>query len=447
MVDFSGLASIVSGAVLLPADAGYEVETAGFVSRVIHRPDAVVAATSTTDVATTVRFARDHGLPVSVMATGHGSYAAIAGGILITTSRLDSLSLEGTIATIGAGVRWGDVIAAAAAHGLAPIAGSSSNVGVVGYLAGGGLGPLARSHGFSSDYVRGFTVVDGTGAVLTVSAGENTDLFWALRGGKGGLGIVTSVELELVGLESLYAGSLLFDGPDIETAYRAWVAYTSVAPEDVTTSAMLIRFPPFEQVPPPLRGRTLLSLRFAYPGDPATGEELAAPLRAAAPVYLDSLGPLSASDVALIHNDPTDPGPSWTAGLALDEVEQDFASVVLGFVGFGQDTPLMAVEVRHIGGATATDVPGGSAVGGRGAEFVLGIVAMAAVPEQLPVVKAAATELIDALEPWTREENTINFFPATLDDPYAGSWSRTTFARLAAIRLTHDPDRVFPYGK
>lgn len=446
MTDFGSLSTRVSGPVLLPGDEGYADEVAGFISRVSHHPDAVVGATSAADVAATVRFARENALTVRVLATGHGSSAQVEGGILVRTSRLDSIEIDGNLATIGAGVRWKEVIAAAAPLGLAPIAGSSDNVGVVGYLAGGGLGPLARSHGFSSDYVRGFTVVDGTGEVLEVDSSSNPDLFWALRGGKGGLGIVISVTIELVELDMFYAGSLMFDGPDIETALRGWVAYTSDAPDDVTTSAVLLRFPPFEQVPPPLRGRTLLSLRFAYPGDLVRGELLAAPLRLVAPVYLDSLGPLAVADVATIHGDPTEPSPGWTAGMTLDALDQDFASAVLGDVGFGLQTPLMAVEVRHIGGATSTDVPGGSAVGGRGAEFVLGIVAMAPVPEALHAVQGAAAALVSSLEPWVREETTINFFPATLANPYTSSWSPSVYERLAAIRLAHDPDHVFPYG-
>src|SRR5699024_5987064 len=121
-----------------------------------------------------------------------------------------ALDAGSRVATIGAGVRWGAVVALGAEAGLAPITGSSTNVGVVGYLLGGGLGPLSRSHGFSSDFLRGATVVLASGEVVHASETENPDLLWALRGGKGGFGVVTSVEVELVPLPDLYAGALVF---------------------------------------------------------------------------------------------------------------------------------------------------------------------------------------------------------------------------------------------
>ncbi len=163
-------------------------------------------------------------------------------------------------------MRWKAVIDAADAFGLAPITGSSTNVGVVGYLLGGGLGPLGRSHGFSSDYVRGFTLVTPTGEIVEVGPDQHADLFWALRGGKLGLGIVTSVRVELVPMPELYAGSLAFQGDDIEPAYRAWVAFTATAPDDVTTSAALMHFPPLPFIPEVFRGKDILMLRFARPG-------------------------------------------------------------------------------------------------------------------------------------------------------------------------------------
>lgn len=108
------------------------------------------------------------------------------------------------------------MIEAVAGHGLTPIAGASTDVGVVGYILGGGLGPLARSHGFSSDYLTGLTVVTGSGESLEASETENADLFWALRGGKVGFGIVTEVRMRLVKLPMLYAGSLFFEEKDID---------------------------------------------------------------------------------------------------------------------------------------------------------------------------------------------------------------------------------------
>ena len=184
MIDIAELRSRVSGTVLRPADEGFAAEVAGFNLAIEQTPDVAVVATSTADVVEAVLFARELALPVRVQSTGHGAHDRITEGVLVSTRRMASVKLDPAtrVATIGAGARWSRVIAAGAPLGLAPIAGASSSVGVVGYLTGGGFGPLARSHGVSSDYVRGFTVVTGTGDVVEASATSNADLFWALRG-------------------------------------------------------------------------------------------------------------------------------------------------------------------------------------------------------------------------------------------------------------------------
>ena len=397
------------------------------------------------DVSRVVRFARDNGLVVNVQATGHGAESPISGGILINTSRLDSLSIDAAakIATVGAGVRWGAVVAAAADARLAPITGSSPTVGAVGLIMGGGLGPLARSHGFASDYARGFTVVVGSGEIVEATATENPDLFWALRGGKNALGIVTEARIGLVDLEQLYAGTLLFAEEDIETVARAWTDWTATAHPDVTTSIAVMRFPDFEMVPPPMRGKTLLALHFTYPGDAAVGEQLAAPLRAAAPVYLDALGPLAARDVAQIHNDPTEPGPGWATGALLASLDQDFVTAWLGVVGAGHQVPAVMSEVRHLGSATTTDVPEGSAVGGRAAGYTLTFIGAPNPALFAGPVPAAADALFAAVGPWLAEETNINFGGSTRPGQTGVPWSPSTLARLTEVREKYDPAGVF----
>lgn len=445
MTDFAALRSLVSGPVLEPTDPGFTEEAGGFNLAIIHAPDAVVGVTSAADVAATVRFARDKGLTLEVLATGHGSVKPIEGGILITTRRLDTVAIdpEARIATIGAGTRWAAVVAAAADHGLAPITGAAPTVGAVGFLMGGGLGPLARAYGFSSDYARGFTVVTGDGAVIEASASENPELFWALRGGKDGLGVVTELRVALVELTELYAGSLMFAEENIEAVARGWVDWTTSAPNDVTTSIGILRFPDFEQVPPPLRGRTLLHLRFARPGATTEGERIAAPLRALAPVYLDQLGPLSPREVGTIHNDPTDPGPAWASGAALEQIDQDFVSRWLELVGAGAEAPLVLAELRHIGAATATDVPEGSAVGGRSAEYLLTLIGAPNPALFSEVVPGFADAVFAAVAPWLAAETTVNFIGAVRPGQKGVPWAPETLERLLAARSTWNPNGTF----
>lgn len=396
---------------LTPHDPDFAAEVAGFNATAVLTPDIVVCATSTDDIVEAVRLARARGHSLHVQATGHGGPIPIRAGVLVSTKRMTGVAVDPAtkIATIAAGAQWAPVVAAAAKHGLAPITGSATNVGVVGYLLGGGLGPLARSHGVSSDYVVGATVVTGNGDVIEASADSHPDLFWALRGGKLGLGIVSEIRLRLVELRTLHAGALMFEEAHIEPVLRAWVDYTHTAHPDVTTSVAIARFPPIDRIPEPLRGRRLLALRFAFPGALDEGARLAAPLRSIAPIYIDGLGELAAADIARIHNDPPGPVPSWARGALLERIDQDFATTLLGHVGAGTDAPFVAAEVRHLGNATTRDVPGGSAVGGRSAAFTMSLIG-APRPELFETVVPEAAERVFAnLAPWTSPEMTINF--------------------------------------
>ena len=445
MIDITELRSRVTGPVLTVADDAFAAEVAGFNLATTHTPDVAVGAASAHDVVEAVLFARELALPVRAQSTGHGSHADITDGMLITTKRLNSVKIDAAsrIATIGAGARWGRVISAAAQHGLAPIAGASTQVGVVGYLTGGGFGPLSRSHGVSSDYARGFTVVTGRGELVEATPTENADLYWALRGGKSGLGVVTEVRFELVEVPSLYAGSLLFENQHIEKVLRGWIDYTQTAPDSVTSSIALLRFPPIDAVPEPMRGKNFASVRFAFPGDIVEGKRHAAALRALAPVFIDSLGELPIDEIGLIHNDPEGPSPAWSNGTLLSHGSPDLATAVLTAVGPGARIPFVAAELRHLGGAVSTDVAEGSAVGGRSAEYTFTLIGAPEPSLFAKLIPDAASQIFDALLPWINEESNINF--QSHGGAGTPTWSAETSARLGTVRVAHDPDRIFPH--
>jgi len=431
---------------LEPTDAAYESELAGFNTAFEQHPDVVVPAESEADVVEAIAYARDHGLTVTALATGHGTHLSATGGLVINLSRLDSVTIDADarIATIGGGTRWEAVVDAAAPHGLAPVTGSSTNVGVVGYLLGGGLGPLARTHGFSSDWVRSFTLVTASGEVVTADADSNPELFWGLRGGKGGFGIVTSVTIELVPASGVYGGAVIFAEEHIEQALRAWIDYTQAPSDEATTSAIIINFPPFEQVPPPFRGRRLLMVRFAHVGD--RGEELAAPIRAFAPVYIDAVRPLALTEVAQIHSDPTDPGPGWGVGGLLNDLDQDFATTLLQFSGTGSTAPFIAAEIRQLGGATLEDVPEGSAAGGRASGFTFHLIGAPDPSLFETVLPAAGAGFVQAIGRWMSPETNINFADSSDPVAFRAAWPQETFDRLASVRTSVDPDDLFPFG-
>lgn len=442
------LRDAISGTVFVRGDEGLAAEVACFNPAIRHDPDIVVAVASDDDVVEAVRFARAAGLPVRVQATGHGAEAPIVGGMIVSTRGLDSLSVDARsrLARIGAGLRWAPVIIAAAEHGLAPITGSSTSVGAVGYTLGGGVGPLARRYGFTSDWVRAFRVVAADGELVTADRETNPDLFWALRGGKGGLAVVTEMTLELVELRSLYGGSVFFDGGAIEPALRAWVDWSAELPDEATTSVVLLNVPDVEGPPPFLRGRTVLSVRFAYPGDPAEGERLFAPIRAAAPVYLDFVAEMPITAVASIHNDPEEGGPTWIRGFMLDSFDQDSADAILELAGPGSGSPFIAVEVRQLGGATARDPEDGTSVGGRDSGYTLSLLSgdPSTFAEAAP---ARAAAIAEALQESVSAITNVNF-AGDLSDRAAFErvWPTAISERLQVVRREWDPDRVFAFG-
>ncbi len=383
-----------------------------------------------------------------VQATGHGSESPVTGGMIVSTKRLDDLGIDPAtrLARIGAGVRWAPVVIAAAEHGLAPITGSSTSVGAVGYALGGGLGPLARSHGFTSDWIRGFRVVTAEGELTTADAATNADLFWALRGGKGGLAIVTEMTLELVPLRTLYGGSVFFEGGAIEPAFRAWIDWCAELPDEATTSVVFLTVPDVEGAPPPLRGRELLSVRFAYPRGAADGERLFAPMREAAPAFLDMVAEMPASAVGTIHNDPEQGSPTWIRGFMLDTFDQEAGDAVLELAGPGSGSPFLAVELRQIGGATATDTADGTAVGGRDSGYTLSTLAAdpstfaEAAPARAAALEAALRDRISAI-------TNVNWVTDLSDRAaFERVWPSTVSDRLAAARAAWDPERVFAFG-
>src|SRR4051795_5478451 len=223
--DVEDLRSRVHGPVYAAGDDGLAAEIATWNLAVTHTPAIAVGVTCAADVATAVSWATAHGLKVAVQATGHGPVRNAAGSLMIATRRMQGVTIDrmrGT-ARIEAGVKWAKVLEAAAPFGLTGLCGSSSDVGVVGYTLGGGLGSLGRMFGFSADSVLSVEIVTADGVLPSVCAENEPELFWAVRGGKGNIGVVTAIELQLVPVLSVRGGGIFSAGrapPAVLHAFR-----------------------------------------------------------------------------------------------------------------------------------------------------------------------------------------------------------------------------------
>jgi FAD/FMN-containing dehydrogenase len=292
-------------------DSRVAEEVATFNLAVTHRPAVVVGATRAEDVAAAVSWAVANRLPVAAQATGHGPVRAVEDALLVTTSRMSSVEVDPNrrTAKVGAGVRWADVIAAAAPFGLTGVSGSSSSVGVVGYSLGGGMGSLGRQYGFGADQVLSVELVTADGRIRHLDAATEPDLFWAVRGGKGNFGVITALEIGLVPVVTIYAGAVFFSADSARDVLHSFRAWAPTLPERTSTSVALLNLPPLEALPEPLRGRYVVMLRFAHNGGDAEGAELLAPMLEAGEVLLSGVGALPYTQADAIHQDPTDPLP------------------------------------------------------------------------------------------------------------------------------------------
>jgi FAD/FMN-containing dehydrogenase len=433
---------------LLAGDPGIEEETAAFNLAVRHRPAVVVRARCANDVAAVVRFGIATGTPVAVQATGHGATRPVDGGVLVTTQRMQELSVDPVARTarIGAGVKWIRVIEAAAPYGLAPMSGSSSDVGAVGYTLGGGLGPLGRRFGFAADHVRSIEVVTGDGRVRTVTADDDPDLFWGLRGGKGNFGIVTAIEVDLMPVSELYAGGLFFAGEHAATVLRAWREWVTTLPEETSTSIALLRLPDVPDVPEPMRGKLSLHVRVAHSGDVADGPDLVAPMRAAAPALMDTVRPMPFTETDSIHMDPDDPSAVWETSMLLGSLPQEAVDALLAVAGPAADVPLIIVELRYLGGALSRPAAVPNAVAGRDAAFSVFVLGPAA-PGLEEAVPAAGARVEAALAPYDAGSRFLNFL-ADDGDPakVVAAWSPDVAARLIDLKRRYDPHGLFTSG-
>ncbi|MBY4573612.1 FAD-linked oxidase [Gordonia paraffinivorans] len=440
-VSLGTLMSEVSGPVLTPTDEGYATELGGFNLIAAPAADLVVGAASAHDVALAVRYARANGFRVGARATGHGLPIEGRGTVVVTTSRLNSITVDPVARTarVGAGVRWRDVVAATAPHGLTGVVGSSSSVGVVGYTLGGGLSPLGRRFGWAADHVRSIELVTADGVVRSVDASAGSDLFWAILGGRDGFVIVTAIEFELFDLPTVYGGGIFFAGSATRDVLHAWREWAPTLPEEAGTSVAVLRLPPDPDLPAPLQGQLAVHVRYTHTEDPAAAAALLAPMRSAGPILLENVDILPTAALDAVHMDPAGPMPSAERGVLLGEFPAAAVEALLEVAGPQVPSPPAIVEVRLLGGRLRRPQRVPNAVAGRhGAYSVIAIgVPAGPLADQVgPRLQA----VVDALAPW-RCGALLNFCGLRAADR-AGLWGPDERLRLETIRRRHDPAGV-----
>jgi FAD/FMN-containing dehydrogenase len=265
------LEAMVAGDVFIPGDDGYDQARRAWDLAADQRPAVVVFAESVVDVVRAVRFAASQGMRVAPQGTGHGSLPLelLDGAMLLKTSRMRRVEIYPATRTARAeaGAQWEDVTVPAGEYGLAALAGTSPNVGVTGYTLGGGMGWLARRYGLAANSVTAAEIVTPDGRLARADSEYEPDLFWAVRGGGGSVGVVTALEMALYPVGELYAGALFFPIERSSEVLHAWREWTGAVPDEVTSLGRILRLPPVPEIPEFLRGRSFVLVEAAYLGD------------------------------------------------------------------------------------------------------------------------------------------------------------------------------------
>lgn len=441
--DHASLRADLGSQIVLPGDEAWDAARRPWNLARDQHPFAVAQPRTVADVQSVVRWAGEHGRRVAAQGSGHGAgpLDSLEDSILLRTTHLASVSIDAAArrARVGAGARWRDVVNPAAAHGLAALAGSSPDVGIAGYTLGGGMGWLARRHGFATNAVEAIELVTGDGRLVRADAAHEPDLFWALRGGGGNFGVVTALEFALFPVTQIYAGSLFWPMERAGEVIAAWRDRLDALPREVTSAVRMFQFPPLPQLPEALRGRSFVVIGAACLLSPAEADALLRPWRALAP-ELDTLAVMPAPGLGTVAMDPEDPVPMVGDGMLLRELPDAAIDTLLARTGSGTGSPLLLVELRQLGGALAERSPHHGVLDATDAAVALFGAGMALDGAGAQGVDDRLSAVLRSLEPWDGGRY-FNFSDRVSDA--AAIFRPEPYQRLQAIRRRYDPGSLF----
>ncbi|HYK70081.1 MAG TPA: FAD-binding protein [Streptosporangiaceae bacterium] len=434
----------LTGQLLKPDHHDYDQARQAWNLAVDQRPAAVALPESPADIAAVVRYAAEHGLRVAAQGTGHNAWplGSLADTVLVRTERMNGVRIDpvAQVARVEAGALWLDVVEAAAEHGLATLAGSSPDVGVVGFALGGGLSFLGRKYGLTANSVQALEVVTADGQIVRADQDNEPDLFWALRGGGGSFGIVSALELRLFPLSEAYAGVLWYPIERGSEVLHRWSELTrGGTPDELTTVGRFLNLPPLPEIPEPVRGKSFVIVEAYHTGDPDQADEWLGPLRELGPVN-DTVATVPVPALSHMHMDPEYPVPAAGDGMLLDQLPGEAIEALVRTAGADATFPLLSTELRGLGGELSRERPGNGALARLDADYLLFAVGMTPAPELVGPVQTQVRAIKDALKPWAAGQMYLNF--AEDRSSAAPFWTDQASDRLQRIKASVDPHDV-----
>lgn len=440
MADLSGLS--IHGRVVTPDDSDWDQARQAWNLVADQNPAAIALAQSADDASKVIAFAREQGLRVTAQATGHGatSLPALDETILIKTELLKGIDIDAETRTarVEAGVAAAELGGAAQEKGLCWLPGTSPTVGVVGYTLGGGLSWFGRRYGFACNHVIAIEVVTADGEPRQVDAEANPDLFWALRGGGGGFGVVTALHVQLLEISEVYAGALIFPAEVGGEGLRKARDWAEAVSEDVTSNIRFLTPPPLPDVPEPIRGKPLFVVSAACIGTESEGQDTIAPLRKIGEPIMDTFAQIPTSGLSHIDMDPEDPVPGLVNSVLIDDLPDEAVDAFVEVAGPDSGSPLLLSSLRQTGGALSRSAESAGALDKLDGKFIVAGIGALMDPSAADAINEGLDRLRDAMRPWTIEGGYFNFTerPCDVDEILPAE----TCKRLAHVKRSWDPD-------
>jgi FAD/FMN-containing dehydrogenase len=448
----AALRASVQGAVLGPAETGYEEARRIWNGMIDRHPALIVRCAGPEDVAAVVRFARERGLPLSVRGGGHNvaGHAVCEGGIVIDLSALNTVRVDPQRGTVraGGGALLGDVDRATQEHRLAVPMGVMSRTGIAGLTLHGGMGLLTRKWGLTSDNLLAAEVVTADGRVLTADEHHHADLLWALRGGGGNFGVVTAFELRAHPLgPDVWIGLVLYPVEAAPEALAFLRQCMSDAPDELMALAAFWSAPNEEFIPEAQRGAPVLALVACYAGPLEEGEAAIQPFREVGPTIADLSGPMPFVEAQrLFDPDYPDGRRYYWKSIYLRHLGDEVVQALAGHAA-RRPSPLTSLDIWALGGAMGRVPPQETAFAIRDAPFLVGIESNWVDPADDEANVAWARDVYRDLQRFSPGGAYLNFpgfgeeGAALLERSYGAN-----YRRLRSIKASYDPDNLFRHN-
>jgi FAD/FMN-containing dehydrogenase len=435
------------GALIEPGDPTYDEARTVYNAMIDRRPALIARCADVADVIQAVNFARDHGLLVAIRGGGHNGpgLGVCDDGLVIDLSPMRGVRVDPQARTVrvAGGATWGDVDHATHAFGMATPSGVISTTGVGGLTLGGGIGHLTRTCGLAIDNLLEVDMVLADGSFVTASAEEHPDLFWAVRGGGGNFGVVTSFLFRLHPIGTIYAGPMLWYPERAAEVLRWYREFLPSAPDELNGWFAFLGVPPGPPFPEELQGRTMCGIVWTYTGPLDNAEATFAPIRAQfGPPALDWVGPIPHPALQGMFDPIYPPGDQWYWKADFFNELSDEAIARHVEHGTALPTGKSTMHLYPVDGAASRVAKDATAWSYRDAKWAEVIVGVSPDPADKEKITAWARAYWEALHPYSAGGAYVNFMMDEGDERIRATY-RDNYDRLAAVKAQYDPDNLF----